>query len=268
MSACECRWATGVGMNDRTLALEVVSKLPVESGHMTPLLFVHGACHAAWCWDVHFLDYFVQHGYAVYALSLCGHGKSKDNKPLQRTRLSDYVVDVGMVASRLPARPVIIGHSLGGMVVQKYLETRSAPAGVLLASGPPRDLWRLSTTVWGEICREVSGGGVSPQRLLQVMFFSADLPDREIYVSKLGGVSYLATLDMLFGKLKPHLVKTPMLVLGATRDRLIEREDVVATGQAYGVEPVMFDMAHDMMLELGWDSVADCIRAWLCELGI
>jgi pimeloyl-ACP methyl ester carboxylesterase len=44
------------------------------------------------------------------------------------------------VAERLPTPPVVIGHSMGGFVVQKYLETHQAPAGVLLASIPPRGL--------------------------------------------------------------------------------------------------------------------------------
>jgi len=39
-------------------ALEVIDKGVPSSAHPTPLLFVHGACHAAWCWDEHFLDYF------------------------------------------------------------------------------------------------------------------------------------------------------------------------------------------------------------------
>src|SRR5581483_5669188 len=32
--------------------------------------------------------------------------------------------------------PVVVGHSMGGLVVQKYLENHTAPAGVLLASMP------------------------------------------------------------------------------------------------------------------------------------
>ncbi|MGB2811055.1 MAG: alpha/beta fold hydrolase, partial [Mycobacterium sp.] len=48
--------------------------------------------------------------------------------------IADYVEDVKSVADDLPTRPVVIGHSMGGLVVQKYLESNAAPAGVLMAS--------------------------------------------------------------------------------------------------------------------------------------
>jgi hypothetical protein len=42
------------------------------------------------------------------------------------------------VADHLPHTPAVIGHSLGGFVVQKYLESHAAPAAVLIASAPPQ----------------------------------------------------------------------------------------------------------------------------------
>jgi hypothetical protein len=45
--------------------LEVLSRRPAESRHPTPLLFIHGMLHGAWCWDAHFLDYFAGQGYAA-----------------------------------------------------------------------------------------------------------------------------------------------------------------------------------------------------------
>ena len=54
--------------------LEIVKQEAVGDGHPTPILFVHGMWHAAWCWEEFFLPYFAQHGYESYALSLRGHG--------------------------------------------------------------------------------------------------------------------------------------------------------------------------------------------------
>jgi hypothetical protein len=34
------------------MRLEIISKYPVKDQHATPLLFIHGALHGAWCWDV------------------------------------------------------------------------------------------------------------------------------------------------------------------------------------------------------------------------
>jgi pimeloyl-ACP methyl ester carboxylesterase len=118
--------------------LEVIDKGSSSESHPAPLLFVHGAWHAAWCWDEHFLDYFAEKGYRALAVSLRGHGGSPAQKRMQTCSVADFVNDVDSVANSLPTRPVVIGHSMGGFVVQKYLETHDAPAGVLVASMPTR----------------------------------------------------------------------------------------------------------------------------------
>jgi pimeloyl-ACP methyl ester carboxylesterase len=125
--------------------LEVITRQPASVSRSTPILFVHGAWHGAWCWDEHFLPYFAQHGYAVHAPSLRGHGQSAGGDRIKFHRIADYVADVARVAASLPTPPIIIGHSMGGLVVQKYLETHSPPAAVLLASVPPAGV--LATTL-------------------------------------------------------------------------------------------------------------------------
>jgi hypothetical protein len=50
--------------------LELVDRGSCSDAHPTPLLFVHGACHAAWCWDAHFLDYFADRGFRALAAVL------------------------------------------------------------------------------------------------------------------------------------------------------------------------------------------------------
>jgi pimeloyl-ACP methyl ester carboxylesterase len=118
--------------------LEVIDKGSGSDSHPVPLLFTHGAWHAAWCWDEHFLGFFADKGSRALALSLRGHGSSSSPKALRWSSFADYVDDVASIAAGRPARPVVIGHSMGGLVVQKFLESHEAAAGVLLASGPPR----------------------------------------------------------------------------------------------------------------------------------
>ena len=113
--------------------LEILSALPkVGSPKSTPLLFVHGAYSAAWCWQEHFLGFFAAAGFPSYAVSLSGHGKSRGRKILDHLSIDDYVRDVEEAASGLRGSPVLIGHSMGGFVVQKALERRVAPAAVLM----------------------------------------------------------------------------------------------------------------------------------------
>jgi hypothetical protein len=76
--------------------------------------------------------------------------------------------------------------------------------------------------------------------------------------------------ETLFLKLpRPQQVTTPMLVLAAANDTIFSVAEEQATARAYGTDAVVFpDMAHDMMLERGWETVADRILAWLKERGM
>jgi pimeloyl-ACP methyl ester carboxylesterase len=112
--------------------LEVIDKGSATEAHPVPLLLVHGAWHAAWCWDENFLGFFADKGYRAVALSLRNHGNSDKNNP-RRSSVADLVSDIASVAKGLPAEPVVIGHSMGGFLVQKYLEKHSAPR--ILADG-------------------------------------------------------------------------------------------------------------------------------------
>jgi pimeloyl-ACP methyl ester carboxylesterase len=128
--------------------LEVIDKGSWNEAHPVPLLFVHGGWHGAWCWDDHFLDFFADAGYRAVAVSLRGHCTSPTPKPIHKVSIADYIDDVRSVADDLGGGPVLIGHSLGGYAIQRYLEDRAAPAAVLVGSLPPRGVLGAALRVW------------------------------------------------------------------------------------------------------------------------
>ncbi len=259
------------------MKLEIISKYPADGTQPTPLLFVHGSLHGAWCWDVHFLDYFAQHGFAAYAVDLRGHGRSDGRENLRWTRIADFVEDLADAARQLPAPPVLIGHSMGGFIIQKYLERHDAPGAVLLSSPPPSGLLKTALRIaqrrplaFAKTSLTLSLAPViaTPQ-LAREAFFSADLPDDQLraYWQQMQDESYLAFLDMVALDLpKPAKRKTPLLVLGVGRDNMIRPGEIEALAQAYDTQAEFVpDVAHDSMLELGWRAVADRILVWLKE---
>jgi pimeloyl-ACP methyl ester carboxylesterase len=260
--------------------LETIKEEPVSDVRPVPILFVHGMWHAAWCWAEHFLPYFAQRGYASHALSLRGHGSSEGRERLRWMSLADYVTDVAQVVSQMERLPVLVGHSMGGIVVQKYLELNETPAAVLLASAPPKGVVRATARVaWRHPLAFLKVNltlsmfpVVSTPRLAQEAFFSADMPEEKVkgYFSRLQDESYRVYLDMLGLNLpRSERVKTRLLVLGAADDGLISPSEVEATARAYGTRAEVFPkMAHNMMLEDGWRRVADRILGWLKEQGL
>lgn len=258
------------------LRLELITREAQGEGCSTPILFVHGAWHAAWCWDEHFLPYFAEQGFTVHALSLRNHGKSEKRGQLRWKRGADYVADVRQVVEQIGEPPVLVGHSLGGYVVQKYLEKWEAPAAVLLASVPSsgglgatlRTLRRHPGALLKTVVQMRLWPIVGTPRLAHDALFSKSMPAEQVrsYFARLQDESYLAFLDLVFLNL-PHpkrASKPPMLVLGAANDALFTADEARATARAYrGTAEVFPDMAHDMMLEAGWRDVADRAIAWL-----
>ena len=226
-----------------------------------------------------FLDFFADKGYRAVAVSLRGHGNSPAEKRMQMCSVADFVEDVCSVAEKLPSNPVVIGHSMGGFVVQKYLESHDAPAGVLLASIPSRGaggfLWREAKRNPFNLLRAIvttkSLRGV--KTLAREHFFSPESPESDVarYAARLNEeYTGRLTLDVALLNLpKTKRVTTPLLTLGAACDGCITTEEIHATARTYRTEAEIFpDMGHDMMLEPGWRAVAERIDGWLGAQGL
>jgi alpha-beta hydrolase superfamily lysophospholipase len=224
---------------------------------------------------VHFLDYFAQHGFAAHAVSLRGHGHSAGRDSLRWTRIADYVADVAQAAQDLPRPPILIGHSMGGFILQKYLEDHTAPAAVLLSSPPPAGMQatalriaRRHPLVFARVnlTRSLFPLVATPQ-LVREAFFSDDVPQEDLraYARQMQDDSYMAYLDMVALDLpKPAKVRTPLLVLGVGRDNMLSPREIAATAHAYHTQAEMIaDVAHDSMLEPRWQAVAERIVVWL-----
>jgi pimeloyl-ACP methyl ester carboxylesterase len=257
------------------VALEIINRLPQMHAHNTPLFFVHGAWHGAWCWDEYFLPYFAAHGYAAHALSLRGHGGSPGS--CKGARIADYVADVQRAAASLNAPPVLIGHSLGGFVVQHALAHFPAAAGVLMGSIPPRGALRFALHSFlhqpADALKATLRGTLYPfvdtKDKCRQHFYSPTLTEAEVerYAAKVGDESYWAMLDVALLDLPdPSRVAVPMLVLGGANDAIFTVNEVQSTARAYKTEAVIFpNTAHNMMLEPNWKMVADTLLAFLQE---
>ncbi len=259
--------------------LEVLARVPQGPARKTPLLFVHGAYTAAWCWDEHFLSYFADAGYAAYAVSLSGHGKSRGRDHLDSFSIADYVADVAHVASRLPTTPVLIGHSMGGFVVQKYLEAHDAPGAVLMCSVPPQglmasafDLMFSRPGLMKDLNRLMGGGQVSLETLRDALFSQpVAVDDLERFYRLSQPESFRAIWDMtLFNLPHPSLIgKSPLLVMGAEFDHLVPASLVEMTARTYQVEAEIFaGMGHGLMLERDWKKPARTLLDWLAAQGL
>lgn len=122
------------------------------------IVFISGAFIGNNCWD-EWITYFESHGYNCIAPAW----PYKDAPPeelrnrhpdegIASNRLADISDHFGAIVSALPEQPIIIGHSVGGLVVQVLLHRGLGAAGVAIHSFPPHGVctYRFSfiESVW------------------------------------------------------------------------------------------------------------------------
>lgn len=240
---------------------------------MAGILLVHGAWHGAWCWK-DFAARLAERGHDVRVMQLRGHDQRSGRI---WHRLADYVEDVRIAAGEFSEPPVIVGHSLGGVLVQKYLETHRAPAAVLLAtipaggalSGMQRFVRRHPMVLLSSMFSLSMRAFIRSAVLVREFFFSASTPEPIVVdcMARLQDESFPALLDLLRLEWRPPLVPVPVLVLAAEADGFLAAADAQRIARAYGTHAEYFPgMGHDLMLDQGWENVADRIERWVREV--
>lgn len=260
------------------MKLELISRYPETTPKSTPLLFVHGSFSDARIWDINFLPYFAQHGYEAHAVSLRGHGLSEGHDRLHSWRLADYVIDLAEAVQTLPHPPLLIGHSMGGMVIQKYLEDHAGIAGMaLMASVPPQGL--LPTNLHMAMRHPILfqqmatfamlGPSYGSVEMMQRLLFSKETPTAKLeeYFGLVQAESQMVAMDMMWFnplRLKTGQLWLPLLVMGAQNDVFVSPAMVRETARFYRTEAdIIPGMAHAMMLEMNWREAADRLLDWL-----
>ncbi|MCC6610924.1 MAG: alpha/beta hydrolase [Burkholderiales bacterium] len=254
--------------------LELLAAEPLAPSFPHPLLFLHGAFVGAWCWAEHFLPRFAEQGFACYALSFRGHGASRGRERLMAASVDDYVEDVFLAVGRIGRPPVLVGHSMGGFVAQKYLEDAAAPAAVLMAPVPPQGLLAsqlklafANPTLFAELNHVLAHGRGSPQGLRKALFAGAVAPEKlDEWFRRTQPESQRAIWDMTLFALPWlwQLNRAPTLWLAAEEDALFPVEQLrIGAEMRGGTLEVVPGVGHAMMLDAGWPAAAERIAVWL-----
>ena len=248
--------------------LEVIELHPEAPSGRPPVLFVHGAAHGAWCWR-NWMELAAAAGYPSYAVSLRGHAGSEGS--LLKSTLSSYVDDVIRTAADLPSPPVLVGHSLGGLVVQRAITRIPVKAAVLVAPVPARSGFRTLFTIARQHpldAGKILLGGSIPMRY-EYLFEALNKNEAGGYTGLCGGESSLAQFQVIFHRPSGRPVgDAPVLVLGTPDDNLIVPADVRDTARRYSAPLSEFPgMGHDLMLDDGWQKPGAVMIDWLEQLG-
>jgi pimeloyl-ACP methyl ester carboxylesterase len=247
--------------------LEVRRVLPESDTGRPPLLFVHGAWHGAWCFAEHWMPEAAARGWPCYGVSLTGHGDSGGREVLTLSRLGQYEDDIVATIDALPAAPVLIGNSMGGLLTQRVAASDPrVPAAVLVASVPPDHhlgvLPQLARHDPIGLARAIVG---APPRFRPRTFYGSgtDEATARRHLARTTRESLVATHQLVLPR-RVRVPTCPTLVLGGGDDRLVSPHAVVRTARAFGTRAHLFrGMGHNLMLDDDWLAPLDLTLEWL-----
>lgn len=237
-----------------------------------PVLFVPGAFCGAWIWRGTFVEYFHAAGYEVAAMSFGGFNKG--TKPRWRQSLNDYEVDLEIALSKFARPPIVIAHSLGGLIAQKVANRIPIAALGLLApiplDGAAKSMIALAQQ--SPISLVKLGAVALEPRLAQlgdapIGLYSSrvNAEARMAFSQRLQAESIVALAEAFFQRPVHHeKPPCPTHFWGAEGDHIIPAFEVTRAAKDMGVGSTIYPgMSHTLQSEPNWKDVADDVLKWM-----
>ncbi|MDO8799345.1 alpha/beta fold hydrolase [Phenylobacterium sp.] len=244
-----------------------------------PIVMVHGAFCGGWAFEA-FRAPFEAAGHMVITPDLRGHAEDDRPGAVAGLSMTDYAKDIAALCAGLPEPPILIGHSLGGLVAQLAAKRAPLKALILLAPSPP---WGVSgssmeeaVTAFGLMMGAAFTQSISPDRGLMRAYSLDRMPQaqREAAVAQLRPESGRALWEALNWWLDPFMttsvgtgdIGVPCLVIVGQRDVVHPPMTARQTAQRLGADYLeMAGMSHWLLGETGWQAVATAAWDWLEE---
>jgi len=262
--------------------IERISYSPKQRLFDTPILMQHGMWHGAWCWQ-HWQALFAEWGWESHAFSLPGHAGSPVQRPNYFCTLDYYLRFLKAEVERLPRKPVLMGHSMGGALTQWYLKyvADDLPAAVLVASWAakgniPNDggaPWRRLDPL-GLLLVAITGSAQffirTPKHAAAILISPKAIYTPEALHAKLSPESAWVMYQHNPPLWQPlERVKTPLLWLAGEMDAVVTVENERRSAAHYGADfAIVPEAAHNLMMEHNYRKTAEMIHNWLSKRGV
>lgn len=247
------------------------------------IFMIHGMWGGDWYWE-NYIKYFGDKGYRCVPTTLRYHDmdpKSLPDPRLGTTSILDYADDIEKEIRKLGGKPIIIGHSMGGLLTQILASRGLAKAAVLITTASPRGILALKPSVIKSFFSIMMKPGFwkKPMRMSFESFVYSQMhllsPDvQRAKYSRMVYESGRAAAEIGFWlldskqatKVDESKVTCPVLIIAGSKDRITPVAVIRNTAKKYNAVSTFKeypDHAHSIILETGWEKVAEDIESWL-----
>ncbi|MEO1416917.1 MAG: alpha/beta hydrolase [Bacteroidota bacterium] len=251
------------------------------------IVFIHGLFMNNQTWD-NWKTFFEQEGYTCYAPAHPKHEgvpadlRANPTEGLGSVQLQDWIENLEALIDDLPEKPILIGHSFGGLTAQKLVASGRAEAAILISSAPPRGNITFKPSflkATNKVVNPLKGNTVfNPKEEAYKKWFHFSIAntstreESDALFTQFAVPESRQTLRASFRKIakidtkKPHV---PMLFLGGLEDVIVPNVLVRKTIKSYTDKNSVVDAKffegkdHFICGTPGWEEVAGYCLDWL-----
>jgi non-heme chloroperoxidase len=260
----------------------------------TPVVFVHGLWLHSDSWTA-WMDLFREHGYEPSAPGWPGdsasiEGARKDPDSVAGFGVNQVVDEYVSAIGKLDRKPVVIGHSFGGLIVQRLLDQGVAAAAVAIDAAPIKGVLYLppsalkvasvalrnpanrkrSVSLTEDQFRYGFGNAISEQESKELYArWAIPSPGRPLFEAAFGNFSPGSPVKVN----TKNNTRGPLLLIGGGKDHTVPASITRATKKLYDKSTAVTDVkefpdrGHSLALDNRWREVADYSLEWLKSKG-
>lgn len=256
------------------------------------IVLIHGLWMTPRSWEG-WIDRFQKVGYTVLAPSWPGmegevEAIRRDPSPLKGLKMKTVVDHYERIIRKLDAPPILMGHSLGGIVVQLLVDRGLGSAAVPIAPGQPAGVpvlpfstLRSGFSVLGNPFTFNGAPPLSPSQFHYAFTNQLDeVASKKVYdrlcIPAAARVLWDAALSVFnpYGATKVSYRddRAPMLFIAGDKDHVVPPSIAKATVRKYGRKSTALTeykeyggRTHHIVGQDGWEEIADYAIDWAAE---
>lgn len=226
------------------------------------LIFVHGMLSNADVWRP-IINYFNERNFSCKAVNL------KEGLNLRKVHFQDYVDKVKAMATE---DDIVIGHSMGGLIVQKVAEEANIKGGVAICSAAPKGVKFRGGIV-------LSSAKYAPNVIMgrpfkedyryarKYMLVGIEEEKAKSIYEKLEKQSAIVTYELGMNRIAvdEKKVRCPLFFIATKQDGICTPELVKRLAEKYNAEYGLYDGCHHFFCNSNWRDIAEGIHNFITK---